>query len=52
MPDQTLTKRIRVAVLLGVLVALSFLVAAVVIFIQDGDWPARYVAAGITILAV
>lgn len=46
MPDQVLTKRIRIAIVFGILVALGFLVAAVVIFIQEGDWPARYVAAG------
>ncbi len=49
MPDQTFTR--RVAILFGVLVALSFLVAALVIFIREGDWPARYVAGGTTILA-
>lgn len=52
MRDQTLTRCIKVAILLGVLVAFGFLVAAVVVFIQEGDWPARYVSAGFTILAV
>lgn len=52
MPDQLLTKRIRIAIVLGVLVALAFLIAAAVIFIQEGDWPARYISAGIGILAV
>lgn len=51
MPDQLLTKR-RIAIVLGVLVALAFLIAAAVIFIQEGDWPARYISAGIGILAV
>lgn len=51
MPDQVLTKRVKVALLLGVLVALSFLVAALVTFIQQGDWPARYVSVGVGILA-
>jgi len=52
MPDQALTKRATVGIVLGVLVALSFLVAALVTYIQEGDWPARYVSASITILAV
>ncbi len=52
MRDQTLTRRIKVAILLGVLVGFGFLVAAVIVFIQEGDWPARYVSAGFTILAV
>lgn len=51
MPDQILTKRVKVALVLGVLIALSFFVAAVVTFIQVGDWPASYVSAGVTILA-
>ena len=52
MAEQTITKRVSVAILLGVLVAFAFLVAATVVFIQEGDWPARYVSAGFTILAV
>jgi len=52
MPEQALTKRATVGIVFGVLVALSFLVAALVTYIQEGDWPARYVSAGITILAV
>lgn len=52
MADQTLTKRMKVAILVSILVAFAFLVAAVVVFIQEGDWPARYVSAGFTILAV
>ncbi len=51
MADQDLTKRVKVAIVLGALVSLGFLVAALVTFIQDGDWPARYVSAGIGILA-
>jgi hypothetical protein len=52
MSDQVLTKRVRVAILLGVLIALSSLVAALVIFVQEDDWPVRFVSAGFTILAV
>ena len=51
MPDQVLTKQVKVALLFGVLVALGFLVAALVTFIQKGDWPASYVSAGVGILA-
>ena len=51
MANQVLTKRGKVVIVLCALVALSFLVAALVTFIQTGDWPARYVYAGVLILA-
>ena len=44
--------RIKVAIALAVFAGLGFLVAALVIFIREGDWPARYISAGVTILAV
>jgi hypothetical protein len=37
---------------LGVLAGLTFLIIALVIYLQDRDWPARYLGAGVTILAV
>lgn len=47
-----MTKRDKVAVVLCVLASLSFLVVAIVVFIQEGDWPAKYISAAVTILAV
>ena len=47
-----MTKRGKVAVAICVLASLSFFVAAVVIFIREGDWPAKYISAAVTILAV
>lgn len=52
MSDQTLPKRARVAILFGVLLAFGFLIAALVTFIREGDWPAGYVSAGVSVLAV
>jgi hypothetical protein len=42
----------KIAIVLGLLASLSCFVAAVVIFIKERDWPARYLSAGVTILAV
>lgn len=40
------------AIALAILASLSFFIAALVTFIRERDWPARYVSAGVTILAV
>ena len=48
----SLSTRGRIVVALGLLMSLSFLIAALVTFMQKGDWPAAYVSAGATILAV
>ncbi len=45
-------RRARLAVALGFLVGPSLLIIALVIFIREGDWPARYISAGVTVLAV
>jgi len=42
----------KVAVVVCILASLSFLTAAVVIFIRTHDWPARYISMGVTLLAV
>ena len=47
-----LSKRGKVAIVLGVLASASFFMTALVIFIREGDWPAKYISAGVTILAV
>jgi hypothetical protein len=52
MMRQSLSGRVKVAIALAVLAGLSFLAAALIIFIRKGDWPARYISAGVTILAV
>jgi hypothetical protein len=49
---QSLSGRGKVAIALGILAGLSFLLAALMIFIREGDWPAKYVSAGVTIFAV
>lgn len=52
MAKQSLGRRGTVAIALAILASLSFLIAALVIFIREGDWPAKYISAGVTILAV
>jgi len=52
MTEQTLNKRAKVAIALGILTSLGFFLTALLIFIREGDWPARYISAGVTILAV
>ena len=52
MTEQPLKKRAKVAIVICILASLGFLIAAVAIFIREGDWPARYISAGVTILAV
>jgi hydrogenase-4 membrane subunit HyfE len=52
MTDQVLTKCFKVVIVLGVLLAMGFLVAALFTFLQQGDWPARYVATATFILGV
>ena len=42
----------KLVIMLCILASLSFLITALVIFIREGDWPARYISAGVTILAV
>ena len=42
----------KIAIALGFVAGLSFLILAVVIFIQEGDWPARYISTGVTIWSV
>ena len=51
MPEQVLTRRFKVALVVGILAALSFFVAALVTFLREGDWPAKYVSLGAGILA-
>ena len=51
MAKQRLSPRHKVAIALCVLASMSFLIAALVTFIQKGDWPAQYIYAGLTILA-
>ncbi|HEY0005484.1 MAG TPA: hypothetical protein VGB17_11795 [Pyrinomonadaceae bacterium] len=49
-PD--LSRRGKVAMALSILASLSFFTTALVIFIREGDWPAKYISAGLTILAI
>ncbi|MEP6636552.1 MAG: hypothetical protein ABJB97_07480 [Acidobacteriota bacterium] len=41
----------RVVMVLGVCAGLAFLILALVIFIQEHDWPAKYISIGVGILA-
>jgi hypothetical protein len=52
MAKQSPGRRGKVAIALAMLASLSFFIAALVIFIREGDWPAKYISAGVTILAV
>jgi hypothetical protein len=52
MANQNLGSRGKIAISLGILASLGFLIAALVIFIREGDWPARYIYAGVAILSV
>ncbi len=52
MPDQRLSRRGKVAIALGILGGLAFLLAALVTFLREGDWPAKYVSAALSIFAV
>jgi hypothetical protein len=42
----------KVAVIVCILTSLSFFTIALVIFIREGDWPARYISVAVSILAV
>ena len=46
------SRRGKVAIALGILASLSCFIIALVIFIRERDWPARYISAGVAILAV
>jgi hypothetical protein len=52
MANQDLGTLAKVAIALGFLASLSCFITAFVIFIQVKDWPARYIYAGVSILAV
>ncbi|MFN2492131.1 MAG: hypothetical protein ABR501_04515 [Pyrinomonadaceae bacterium] len=52
MEKQVLSTQGKIAIALGVVASLRFLIAALVVFLQTGDWPAKYVSAGVSILAV
>jgi hypothetical protein len=47
-----LSWRGKLAIVLGILASLSFFVAAFVVFLRERDWPAKYIYAGTSILAV
>jgi hypothetical protein len=52
MAMQNLSRRGKVTIALAIVASLSFFIAALVIFIRERDWPAKYISAGVTILAV
>jgi hypothetical protein len=52
MTKEGFSARARMAIAVSLLVSLTFLIVAVVIFLQKGDWPARYISVTVTILAV
>jgi len=52
MVERGLSRRSKIAISLGMLAALSFLLLAFFIFLRDGDWPAKYISIGISLFAV
>jgi FtsH-binding integral membrane protein len=52
MTKERFSRRAWIVIAVSLLASLTFLIAAVVIFLQKGDWPARYISVGVTILAV
>jgi len=47
-----LNKRIKIMIALALLASAGFVVAAVVTFIRERDWPAKYLSAAASILLV
>lgn len=50
--NSPVSKRAQIAVVLAILASAGFVCAAVVTFIREGDWPAKYLSAAATILLV
>jgi Na+/H+ antiporter NhaC len=49
---QRLNWAARIAIIFGILGGFAFLITALVIFLRSGDWPAKYISAGVSLLAV
>ena len=47
-----LSTRAKLVIVIRVMASAGFIVAAVVTFIQEGDWPAKYLSAAAMILLV
>lgn len=47
-----LSKRVKIVIALAFLASAGFVVAAVMTFIREGDWPAKYLSVAATILLV
>ncbi len=52
MVEQRLSRVAVIAIILGALGGFAFLIVALVVFLRHGDWPARYISAGVSLLAV
>jgi len=50
--SNALSTRAKLVIAIGALTSTGFIVAAVVTFIQKGDWPAKYLYAAAMILLV
>ncbi len=51
MSDRKFNRLGKIVIAVGVCAALAFFILAIVIFIQERDWPARYISMGCAILA-
>jgi hypothetical protein len=51
MENPGLKTRHKIGITLVVMTSLGFLIAALVTFLREGDWPAKYISAALTLLA-
>ena len=49
---QGLSRRGKIAFALGIVASVFCFATAIVIYVRERDWPARYIFAGVTILSV
>jgi uncharacterized membrane protein YfcA len=52
MKEQPISRRGKIAIALCILASLGFFIASLVVYIRERDWPAKYVSAGVSLLAV